>query len=209
MVVQIRDIGVQCSTIDRKVKIFAVANGLKSPKHVAYTIFPSSLARNRNRRKIFDLYNKKNGVFDRIRTGWGTYFRRMTHYATSQGCVNQLERILIAIRRDIGRGKAFSAAYSMTIPVPGSENSKPRGSPCLNYIAIQIQKGSPDKVGMLAVYRNHEFCERAYGNYLGLCQLLRFIADETGCQAGPLTCISSHAYVNANKNALRALLKTL
>ncbi len=54
---------------------------------------------------------------------------------------------------------------------------------------------SNPQLSLLCVYRNHDFLERAYGNYWGLCYLLNLIACETNMEPGTLTCISSHAYI--------------
>jgi hypothetical protein len=62
-------------------------------------------------------------------------------------------------------------------------------------------------LGVLAVYRNHDFLQKAYGNYWALCNLLCFLAKETNTIAGPLTCVSSHAYVEGKQR--RALWKFL
>ena len=60
---------------------------------------------------------------------------------------------------------------------------------------------------MLAVYRNHDFLERAYGNYWGLCNLTGFLAPEVDATPGPITCVSSHAYVSEKKTALKAFVE--
>jgi hypothetical protein len=46
---------------------------------------------------------------------------------------------------------------------------------------------------MTALYRNHYFVSRAYGNYLGLGWLLKFISSATGREPGELLCVSSLA----------------
>lgn len=74
---------------------------------------------------------------------------------------------------------------------------------------MQIAHDSCMNLGLLAVYRNHDFLERAYGNYWGLCNLLNFIANEVGATPGPLTCVSSHAYVDKKKTAFKTLLESL
>jgi hypothetical protein len=157
-----------------KMETFAKAEGILGPKHVAYTIFPHRLYEHKGDAVgLFMAYNKPRGLFDRIKTGWGTYFRRMTCYE-------------------------------------GGETVRPLGGPCLNYIAVQAepsQANQPMTLGLLAVYRNHDFLERAYGNYWGLCNLLRFLIKEVGGAPGPLTCVSSHAYVSGKKTALRRLVE--
>jgi len=207
LVVQIKDPRVLSQPFHQKIESFAKAHGLLGPKHVAYTIFPHRLYQGKgSAAALFTAYNRPGGLFDRIKTGWGTYFRRMTSYGGSSGTVNQLGKIIAAIR---GRSTLSRAAYTVVIQNPGGETVRPMGGPCLNYIAVQAEPGKagqPLTLGLLAVYRNHDFLERAYGNYWGLCNLLVFLAKEVDGTPGPLTCVSSHAYVEANKTALRKLV---
>jgi thymidylate synthase len=149
-------------------------------------------------------------LFERIQNrkrGWGSYFRRMTNYESEAGRIeNQLENIIRAIET---RTYTSTAAYTIVIQKPGGETIRPRGGPCLNYIAVQLERGHSIQLGLLAVYRNHDFLERAYGNYWGLCNLASFIATETETTCGPLTCISSQAYVGGNKAALKSLVDSI
>jgi len=177
---------------------------------VAYTIFPHGLYQKiGNFRELFKAYNRSNGLYERVqrrKPSWGTYFRRMTHYDKTGGVVNQLGNIIEAIRT---RQKVSKAAYTVVIQNPGAETVRPRGGPCLNSFAVQIEPGNPLVLGLLAFYRNHDFLERAYGNYWGLCNLLRFLSEEVGATLGPLTCVSSHAYVSQSKAALKVFVETL
>ncbi len=210
LVVQIKSPEILDNGIHERVKEFAQHEGLLTPRQVAYTIFPHSLYKHQaNSSRLFDAYNRPNGIFERLqrrKRSWGTYFRRMTRYQTEKGPVNQLENIIYAIRK---RQNISKAAYTIVIQNPGGETIKPLGGPCLNYIAVQIEPGQPNSLGLLAVYRNHDFLERAYGNYWGLCKLLCFIAKETGADLGPLTCLSSHAYVLNKKIVLKILAEGL
>jgi len=192
--------------LHRSIEAFCRDQGLLMPKQVAYTIFPRGLARRRTASELFDAYNRTRGFFDRVKTGWGTYFRRMTHYEVGHGAVNQLGRIIDAIN---SRTLCHRAAYTMAIPHPGGENVRTRGAPCLNYLAFQIEPDELQTISLLAVYRNHDVVERAYGNFLGLGWLLRFLCNETESQVGQLTCLSSHAYINDRVRALRTFLRTL
>jgi hypothetical protein len=193
-----------------KIEAFAKAQGILGSKHVAYTIFPHRLYEHKgNAIDLFTAYNRRRGLFDRIKTGWGTYFRRMTCYEGADGPVNQLENIISAIRN---RENFNKAAYTLVIQNPGGETVRPLGGPCLNYIAFQAEPNQEDRaitLGLLAVYRNHDFLKRAYGNYWGLCNLLGFLVKEIGGAAGPLTCVSSHAYVSGKKTALRTFVERI
>jgi hypothetical protein len=209
LVVHVRNPSLLNQPFHEAVQAFAHAHGLLGPKHVAYTIFPHQLYRNRgSAAALFTAYNRPGGFFDRVKTGWGTYFRRMTRYEGARGSVNQLANIVGALRE---RKTLSRAAYTIIIQHPGGETTRPLGGPCLNYLAVQAEpgQGGHPTVGLLAVYRNHDFLERAYGNYWGLCNLLMFLAEEVGGTPGPLTCVSSHAYVADRRAALKALVEGL
>jgi len=196
----------------QKVRDFCRKQSLLDPKDVAYTIFPHKLYdTRRNAEDLFCCYNRVGGLYERLRrrprSGWGTYFRRMTHYENSSGPINQLENIIQSLRT---RSHIFRSAYTVIIQKPGGETVRPMGGPCLNYITIQIEHADPLPIlGMLCTYRNHDFLERAYGNYWGLCNLARFLAIETSLEPGPITCVSSHAYLGDMKKAIRCLLARL
>lgn len=120
--------------------------------------------------------------------------------------MNQLENIINALTM---RANVSKAALTIVIQRPGGETTRPLGGPCLNYLAVQAERNTDTTLGLLAVYRNHDFLQKAYGNYWGLCNLLRFLAKETKTIAGPVTCISSHAYVEKHKPALKAFVDAI
>jgi thymidylate synthase len=191
---------------------FTNNNNLISPKHVAHTIFPQTFFTNGISKKR--LYYKYWRFFKRPRkdprSGWGTYFARMIKYPTANGDIDQLGDIINNINN---RSKNYGASYTMVIPCPDRDLNKIMGSPCLNYITIQTEK-TPNQnnkkiINLLAVYRNHDFTRRAYGNYLGLCNLLKYIAHETNSQIGTLTCVSSHASVPDYRSELLGIANNI
>jgi hypothetical protein len=212
LVVQIEDPCAFDEQFHQEVEQFCRLHGLLGPRHVAYTIFPRRLYRIKGSAdKLFGAYNRQGGLYDWLRTrplgGWGTYFRRMTHYESLGGAVNQLHLIIEAINR---RRRVWKAAYTVVIQEPGEETTRPRGAPCLNYIAVQMEpKDLHPSLGLLCVYRNHDMLERAYGNYWGLCNLAHFLAQETHSTPGSVTCVSSHAYVGSPRRPVRDLLSRL
>ena len=211
IIVQIKDPSILKKEFHGRMAAFAKEQRILGPKHVAYTIFPHRLYKRSGKAKsLFTSYNMTNGLFDRLHhlmPSWGTYFRRMTNYEGVDGTVNQLGNIITAIR---SRKILSKAAYTIIIPNPGGETIRPRGGPCLNFIAVQAepgQEGHPLTLGLLAVYRNHDFLERAYGNYWGLSNLLMFLAREVHGTPGPVTCVSSHAYVASKRRAFKELVE--
>lgn len=187
--------------------------GLFSPKVVAYTIFPHKLyARYVDATELFNAYNKPNGMYDKLDPAashrWGTYFRRMTHYEGQGHPVNQLANIINSINNN--PNKRYRAAYHVIIHKPGGETLRLRGQPCLASIKVQLEPSEHShKLHLLCTYRNHDFLERAYGNYWGLCNLLGFMASETNLIPGTLTCVSSHAFIPGHKSRVNQFLEEL
>ncbi len=210
LIVHIKSVTAFDQVFHDKIEAFTKAQEILGPKHVAYTIFPHKLYEHKgNAADLFRAYNRPRGLFDRVRKGWGTYFQRMTSYEEAGHSVNQLDNIISAIRK---RESVSSAAYTLIIQNAGGETVRTMGGPCLNYIAVQaepIHTVQRMTLGLLAVYRNHDFLKRAYGNYWGLCNLLRFLAREVEGAPGSLTCVSSHAYVSDKKTALKTLVKEI
>jgi len=130
----------------------------------------------------------------------------MIHYSKMNRTVNQLDNIINAINSRINLCKA---AYTISLIYPGKETIRKIGGPCLNYIAIQLKSMPTRSIGLFVIYRNHDFLERTYGNYWGLCHLLRFLALETNCNLGSITCISSHAYISNNRGNISELTRQL
>ena len=211
LVVNIQDTTAFNEDTHGRVRSFAEANGLLTPKQVAYTIFPYRLYKGPGTSSyLFRAYNARRGLYERTRryprSGWGTYFRRMTHYEIDGRIENQLSNIVQAIQC---RRNTWKAAYTIVIQRPGGETVRTLGAPCMNYLAVQMERGRPRKIGLLCVYRNQDFLERAYGNYWGLCHLLRFLCAETASCPGPVTCVSSRAYVDRRKTKFWKFLATL
>jgi len=187
-------------------------NKLIPQKHVAHTIFPQRFYINGISKE--NLYNKYWRFFNRPRKkprpGWGTYFARMIRYPTPSGYIDQLGKIIENINI---RPKNYGASYKIIIPCPDKDLNNIMGAPCLNYITLQTEKANYQNkkkiINMLAVYRNHDFTRRAYGNYLGLCNLLRYIAHKTNSEVGTLTCVSSHASVPNYKSEVKDIANNI
>jgi thymidylate synthase len=208
LVVTIKNTTIFDQTLNKRFVSFADNNGLKRPRIVACTIFPQKLYdRCGDAKELFEAYNKPRGLYDRSKrpTDWGSYFRRMTYYSTPNGIQNQLGNIINTINK---RNNTWKASYTIIIQKPGKETIRARGGPCLNYLAVQLNPNGK-KLGVLAVYRSHDFFERAYGNYWGLCNLINFIAKETTFNPGFLTCVSSRAFVDGNQGNFKNFLLSL
>lgn len=175
---------------------------------VANTIFPAAFYRTslgvRAREHLYEMERRARRI-SRRRNPSGTYFERLVAWPTSGGEFNQLERAvgrLIAAReRNKRRGNEYEfglvsvsdAETSDDVALPvyrAGEDNRIRGFPCLSHVSLTLLEG---RLHMTALYRNHHFISRAYGNYLGLGRLLSFMARESGWGLGELMCVSSHA----------------
>ncbi len=128
---------------------------------------------------------------------------------------NQLDHAITRLRRlreqgkqrgnqfEVGLATPADEAMAMPVAVPGRDRQT-IGFPCLSHVSLSLQKGV---VHMSAMYRNHEFVERAYGNYVGLGRLLRFVAHQSGWPMGELTCVSASVTLGSfSKRSLNDLL---
>jgi thymidylate synthase len=111
-------------------------------------------------------------------------------------------QIMRAIRAYTNWKNAPKAAVVMHVSTPTIDHLRVQGSPCLQF--AEITRPSDDRLDIFAVYRNHDFVEKALGNFVGLARLLRFICRNTGYNAGSLICHSVHAY--GQKQKLQALM---
>ncbi|MGH2637714.1 MAG: hypothetical protein ACRDF4_00240, partial [Rhabdochlamydiaceae bacterium] len=130
--------------------------------------------------------------------GWGTYFQRLIAFGTSNR--NQLEESIIKLSS--WQTEQVAAHY---FHLSSREIDSPRkmGGPCWQYAQLKVKDG---KITMTAVYRNHDFFEKAFGNYIALGQLLQFISSEADLEPGLLICHSIHAFCK-NANHLERLIE--
>lgn len=160
---------------------------------VANTIFPISLWNPQADRQL--LYDRYRQILPRVRkypgNRYGVYFQRLIAFGqtpTSEG-VNQLEHIIRTWHRGNHRRSALHAA--IFDPNYDHTHQRTRGFPCLQQVAFAPQ-GS-DGLAVTGFYATQYIYERAYGNYLGLCRLGRFMAQEMEKQLTQVTCIASLA----------------
>lgn len=181
---------------------FANDKGLKGQNQVAYTIFPFKIYKGQDRKEFYQQYWRYYDAFNlKSYAKWGdSYFARMIRYRGNDIEVDQLGTIIDGINN---RTRNNGALYVMVIPYPYKDIKRKMGAPCLNYVTVQVELIEHVRyINLCAVYRNHNFRERAYGNYYGLGKLLEYIAQETDSMIGRLTCVSSHAYIDNDKAEL-------
>jgi hypothetical protein len=182
---------------------------------VANTIFPQALYHphlgDQAAALLYENYELSMRMHRRRKGGKDTYFNRLTAYPVSpdptkprdlelapEGTLNQLDLHVQRMRKQ--RNSAhLSSSYEIGVshPVDGElrvqaplRDKSMTGFPCLSHISLTL---ADDAVHLTATYRNQTFITRAYGNYLGLSRLLRFIANETGARVGEVEVVATHA----------------
>ncbi len=158
-----------------------------------YRFYPPSADRQ-------DFYDRAVTFLDRLRrrhlmfSNWGeTYFERLLAF---HGTANQLE-VAIEKMRTWTRSSRTGLVFHLSAPT--LDPPRTRGGPCLQFIELLWHANGT--VDLAAVYRNHDFIDKALGNFVGLADLQRFICSETGKQTGRLVCHSMHAYVSSQQDA--------
>lgn len=183
---------------------------------VAGTIFPESIwLLSRGDRQI--LYKKYVNMLSHIKCKQsnrrGVYFQRMIAYPPADGenePINQLEHIITTWNS----GNHRHSALQVGIFDPRTDHSDARlwGFPCLQQVAFHAN-GSNGKDGLTvtAFYATQTLEEKAYGNYLGLLRLGKFMAKEMGLQLKEVVCIASALKLNNNGTKARCepLIKAL
>ena len=191
---------------------------------VANTLFPSAwYAEHLGEGAEEHLYEleRSTRAISRRRNRSGTYFERMVAWPGPRGEFNQLDQVVTRLRKARAnghrRGNAYEIGFALpdaeeeSIAVPivvGGKDRKTRGFPCLSHMSFSLQGGT---VHLSAMYRSHDFVSRAYGNYVGLGRVLRFVGKQAGLPIGELTCVSASATaelghgVGMGRNAIQRL----
>lgn len=146
---------------------------------VANTIFPLSLWRlaRGNRQRLYELYLQS---FPRLQAlakrqnRRGLYFERLIRWRPDGQTVNQLEWIISQFQN---RASVRRSALQASLFDPDRDHipDAQLGFPCLQQISF-VPDG--DRLVMNAFYAKQSLFQKAYGNYLGLCRLAAFMADQ-------------------------------
>jgi hypothetical protein len=130
----------------------------------------------------------------------GTYFERLVNYSgarrkdgqTEVHTVNQLDHVISIWKKRAGKGaRPRQSALQLTCFDPAKDHtgSALAGFPCLQQISLTYSEEGTLEIN--GYYPTQYIFDRAYGNYLGLCQLGHVIANELGARLTGLTCFAA------------------
>jgi len=182
-------------------------NNEQSVNTVANTIFPASYWRSKNRNKLFDTYLKNLPRIKALapnKNHRGLYFERLIAFGSESNPINQLEHIISmyksrpGVRRSMFQASIFDpaqdhnstaqlASFKASIFDPAQDHisTAQLAFPCLQHVSFVPQKNS---LIMNAFYATQQLFNKAYGNYLGLCRLGNFMANEMGLGFEQMNC---------------------
>lgn len=151
------------------------------------------------------------------RNTWGTYAMRLLERSGRQAGskFNPLAQVVAKLKRASTEGHPYQSVYELSPHVAEDldetpyeiacelptfdaalDGAKVGNMPCLSHLTFKMV--SRTHVELTAIYRSHYYASRALGNLVGLSHLLSYVAKQSGLQVGRLTCISTHAVLDAD-----------
>lgn len=188
-------IAIEDSTIRTLLDAEMTRLGQRSCEDVASTIFPISMWNPSIPDSAEQLFRRYERIWPSIKhcdraNSKGNYFRRLTAYRPD-GCnaapVNQLKHVIETFRRGNHRRSALQAA--VFDPTRDHVHNRILGFPCLQQVAFAPVGNNG--LSVTGFYPLQYMFEKAYGNYLGLCRLGRFMAAQMERTLIKMTCVAS------------------
>ncbi|HEV7332537.1 MAG TPA: hypothetical protein VGN63_15975 [Flavisolibacter sp.] len=179
----------ESSTIRETLDAHLQSNRLASIQTVSETIFPESLFQflGKDRLELYKEYLKNLTRIKRIDSSNrnGTYFERLIAFDGNEKKINQLEIIISSLQnQNIKRRSKLQA--SVFDPRKDHTNRPFQGFPCLQHITFY--RSSNGGLVMNSFYAIQYLYRRAYGNWLGLINLGRFVANELQIELERFNC---------------------
>lgn len=177
------------SRLDRELRKYRL-NGCST---VSNTIFPLSMWNEASGSDFDELcarYGKAwPGIKKCVANRNGVYFRRLSNYQPkgANASVNQLANVIATYQSGNHRKSALQAA--IFDPTRDHSNQRQRGFPCMQQIAFTPLSGG--RLSIAGIYATQLQFEKAYGNYLGLYWLGRFMAKQLGLTLTQVTCMAA------------------
>src|SRR5581483_8277951 len=104
----------------------------------------------------------------------------------------------------MGNHRRSALQATLVNPFLDAKHSRQLGFPCLHQVSF-LPNSRTRSLRVVAYYPTHYLFERAYGNYLGLLYLGRFMAKEMNFSFEGLTCIAGVAVFEINPKVLHFL----
>jgi hypothetical protein len=164
----------------RRVLDEALTSHRTSCNTVANTIFPESLWNPaRERALLYQRYMVH--TWPRVKkcaaNYRGTYFQRLIAFENGDDPINQLEHVITTWHKQNHRHSALQ--LSVFDPRHDHTDGRRLGFPCLHQVCFTpLGANGAEGLAVTGFYATQHIFEKAYGNYMGLCRLGKFMAHE-------------------------------
>jgi hypothetical protein len=201
VVINITNPTAEIRDVTRVVDSLALQFGLKSTMENANAIWPTVFVRpGRSATDVFSDIQRFAIPTIKLacRKRHDSYVERLLGWRSNDGGekVPQLQNVLKRLKTEVNNRAPKSSSYEISIFSPGLDSGY-MSFPCLSHLSVKYEH-KRQKIHLTAVYRNHAYLSHAYGNFIGLGRLMRFLCSETETQAGELVSISTHADAELN-----------
>lgn len=177
------------------------------------TIFPAAWARRMAEPADLGKYYRGRYTKEGLRgfgpNKAGTYFGRIVRYPRDEKeneYGDQLASVVDKLRTELAISASISSRYEINIFSEQQDEKLRMGFPCLAHVSLHLHEG---KLAMQAIYRNEYIVARGYGNFLGLAELLSYIAASVGVETGELVMTIGHGEMDANTGPAEECLAEL
>jgi thymidylate synthase len=176
---------------------------------VSDTIFPSALYKlyKGNRQSLYDGYLDilpRIKAIDASSNNRGTYFERLIAYDGKSKKINQLDEIITSLKeKKVKRRSKFQAA--IFDPSKDLKDDPYQRFPCLQHVTFF--RTSNGGLVLNSFYAMQYLYEKGYGNWLGLINLGKFVADELGTELERFNCFIGVEKLNITKTKAKDILK--
>jgi thymidylate synthase len=190
--------------------LIATLSNLSAIDTTRNTIFPAAwAARNPEPSELAEYYRDrytKSALRGVPANRAGTYFGRIVAFPRGERPPgDQLSETVRKLRQELRTRAPKSSRYEINIYSEATDTN-PMSFPCLAHVSLHYHRGG---LNMQAVYRNEYLVGRAYGNFLGLGQLLAYIARAAEVDIGELLMTINHAELDAPARLIRPMLGRL
>jgi hypothetical protein len=195
----------EVAQIRQQLDCYLEESRLQSVETVANTIFPVSLWNpSKPREELFDRYAHLSSRLQKLGNPRGTYFQRMISGGPELRS-NQLD-FLISTHKSRKGVRRSALQVSVFDPKRDHSLSARLGFPCLQHVTFAP---TDEGLSLNAFYAVQYLVERAYGNYVGLCHLGRFVAHELDMPLVRVTCLAGIAQCERSKAQVKPMLASI
>lgn len=176
---------------------------------VANTIFPGGFYRDGGAKAVYEEYPD---TYRASKSNWGTYAGRLfTKVQMRSETTSRIERVVRKLRQN-AEGSHMKASYEVDVleTIDSEEISTycaetdaglGIGQPCLVHLSFKLHPGGT--VSLTAIYRSQYYVAKALGNFVGLAQLLAFVAAEADLKPSFLICHATMAEIDLGNKRSR------